>query len=171
MTTSSPARRTRVRKVRGTRPTSVEAAAASARALLDRELTALRELHAVHAPLADLKTQHARLKAAVTLAYEGATAAAAALAGDYQAWSSWRTEVARLSSLRQNLMMRERDDLGVLPANVVRVGTRAAVRPLQAGMHAEAPSHIRAEVGIPRIGVDMIATLAAARTSDAARAC
>ncbi|HSF26151.1 MAG TPA: hypothetical protein VLC50_01410 [Actinomycetes bacterium] len=170
MTTSSPARRARVRKIRGKEVAPVEAAALSARAVLERELAALHALREAHAPLAELKAAHARTKRAVTLAYNGAAAAASTLSGSYLAWRAWRSEATRLSTLRQQLMMRERDDLGVLPANAVRIGTRAAIRPLQAGTHTEATSYIRATVGLPRIGVDLPATLATAQATDAARA-
>lgn len=161
---SSPLARRRGRL--GSDPDAVAAAASSARALFERELTALRELRAVHARLSEMRIQHARVKAAGLLALEGARAAAA-VAPTRADRQEWLGAAARVTSLRQAHLMQERDELGALLPNAVRIGTRAASGPHQAGMHGDPDDLARERLSEPRYGVDVVALLARGRERDA----
>lgn len=133
-------------------------AAQRARTRLDDAMGRLLTARAAQVGPAVLRPRHLAVRQAFVAAADAVRAVLAqpTLLDDR---GVWQRELTRLSSAGQLHLMQERDDLGCVLPETVRVGSRAATGPAQPGVQFEAASHVTAELAQPRIGLDLRAVV------------
>lgn len=129
-----------------------------ARTRLEHAVGRLLAARAAQVGPAVLRPRHAAVRQAF-LAAADAVRAVLAQTTDPDDRRRWQRELTRLSSAGQMHLMQERDDLGCVLPDPVRVGSRAATGPAQPGVAFEAASHVAADLPQPRIGLDLRAVV------------